>query len=192
MAILAMWFQETYVFSSGHAKLLTAFVGLVAVAMVIQALVLAAVAVKMTSALKSLAEMADDLKVKLLPLIDTATDVAESSQDLLRATAPKMKTIADNLVRASDMLVETSDVVRNSAQQFDQTITDANRRTQRQVARIDGMVTSALTTTAEIVDTIQEGIRVPAQKVAAALSQVRYGVEGLLAKIKAGSPFGNG
>jgi hypothetical protein len=110
---------------------------------------------------------------------------------LLDATAPKVKLIGDNLARASDMLVETSEVVRTSALRFEQTIADANYRTQRQVARVDGMVTAALTTTTEIVETIGNGIRVPTQKIMGIATQLRYGLEGLYAKVKSKVP-GNG
>jgi hypothetical protein len=68
--------------------------------------------------------------------------------------------------------------------QFDSTIADVNMRTQRQVARVDGMVTAALTTTAEVAEAIGNGIRVPAQKIAVMVSQAKALVEGLLAKIK--------
>ena len=65
-------------------------------------------------------------------------------------------------------------------------------RTQRQVARVDGMVSTALNTTAEIVDNVSNGIRGPVQKIAAIAAQAKAALEGLLDKIKsktARSPF---
>jgi len=58
---------------------------------------------------------------------------------------------------------------------------------------VDGMVTAALITTAEVVETIGNGIRVPARKLAVILTQAKIVGEGLLAKVKsmvASSPFG--
>jgi hypothetical protein len=55
------------------------------------------------------------------------------------------------------------------------------------------MVSAVLTTTAEVVDTIGNGIRGPAQKIAAMAGTVKGIAEGMLAKIKsmvAASPFG--
>jgi hypothetical protein len=69
-------------------------------------------------------------------------------------------------------------------QQFDTTITDINMRTQRQVARVDGMVTSALTATIDAAETVSRSLRGPAEKVAAAASRAKLFAEGLLAKIK--------
>jgi hypothetical protein len=191
MATLAMWLQETYTFSSGNAKLLMIFIGLVAVSMVVQALVVVVMAARTSGLVKGLNTSVEELKVKLLPLIDTATHLTRSSQSLLDATAPKVKAIGDNLAKASDMMVETSEVVRTSALRFEQTIADANFRTQRQVARVDGMVTAALATTTEIVETIGNGIRVPTQKIIGIATQLRYGLEGLYAKVKSRTP-GNG
>ena len=187
MAILAVWFQETDAISSGNAKLLMVFIGLVAVSMVVQAIVLSVVALRASKTIKELKETTEELKGKLLPLIDSAMELGQSADELLRYTSPKVKVISDNLL-------ETSKVVRASAQQLDKTITDVNLRTQRQVAGVDGMVTAALTTTQEIVETIQEGIRVPAKKIALVATQLKLTIEGIVARVKskAGSPYGTG
>jgi len=191
MAMLAMWFQETYVFSSGNAKLLMVFIGLVAVSMVVQAIVMVVLAARTSGLMKGMSASADEVKAKLLPLIDTVKDVSQSAQELMQQTTPKVNVITDNLVKASDVLLDTSNVVRASAEQFDVTIADANVRAQRQVARIDDMVTAVLATTTEVVETVSNSIRVPAQKIAGIASQLRYGLEGIYAKVRSKVP-GNG
>jgi methyl-accepting chemotaxis protein len=184
MTMLAMWFQETYTFSSGNAKLLMAFIALVAISMLVQAIVTISVSIKAAKAMKDLAATAEEFKTKALPLIDSMRDMGHTAHKLLHDTAPKVKVITDNLVETSNTLVETSNVVRHSAQEFDKTIADANIRTQRQVARVDGMVTATLNTTAEIVETVSNGIRVPAQKIAAIAGQAKSALEGMLARFK--------
>ncbi len=196
MATLAMFLQETGQIASGNGRLLIfIFIGLVAVSMAVLAIVVISLAIKISRTMKELGATAVEFKAKLLPLIDSATEVSVASKELLRDAAPKVKSITANLERASELLVETTGVVRASVQQVDKTIADANVRTQQQIARVDGMVTAALTTTTEIVETISNGIRVPVQKIAGIASQLRYGVEGILAKVRskaAGGPFGNG
>jgi methyl-accepting chemotaxis protein len=187
MAMAAMWFQQTYTFSSGNAILLMIFIGVVAVSMAVQAIVTVSVSLKAAKAVKDLADTAHEVKARLLPLIETAMDVSKTSQAMLREAAPKVRIITDNLV-------ETSTVVRTSAQQFDKTFTDVNLRTQRQVARVDGMVSATLTATVEAVDSIQQGIRVPVQRIAAMANQARFALDGILTKVKsvaAKAPFGN-
>jgi len=175
--MLAMWFQDTDMLSGIDTKLLIVFIGLVALAMLIQAIALIVLSAKSVKAIKSLAESVDELKKKALPLIDSVTEISRSAQTLVTETAPKVRAIADNLV-------ETSDLVRGTAQHFETTLADANRRTQRQVARVDEMVSATLTATVEMVETIGNGIRGPAQKIAALAGQARQFAEGLLAKIR--------
>jgi hypothetical protein len=151
MAMLAMWFQGTDAVSEINSNLLTIFIGLVALAMLVQAIALA--------------------------VLDSATEISRSAQSLVTETAPKVRAIADNLL-------ETSDIVRGTAQHFEETLTDANLRTQRQVARVDGMVTAALTATVEVVEAIGNGIRGPAQKIAFIAGQAKRFAEGLLAGFK--------
>ncbi len=188
----AMWLQNADLANTNH--LIMIFIGLVAVAMAVMAIALIVVAITAAKAIKKLQETADEVKVKALPLIDIATQLSKTGQAMLSDVSPKVKTITDNLVKASDTLVEVSKSARATVQQVDATITDVNMRTQRQVARVDGMVSAALTTTAEVAETITNGIKVPAQKVAAAIVQAKYFAEGLLAKFKSkvdASPFGS-
>ena len=177
MAMLAMWFQGTDAVSEINTNLLTIFIGLVALAMLVQAIALAVLAAKSVKAIKGLAETVDELKQKALPLIDSATQISQTAEYLLSENAPKVRAIADNLL-------ETSDLVRGTAQHFEETLADANLRTQRQVARVDGMVTAALTATVEVVETIGNGIRGPAQKIASLVGQAKRFAEGLMAGIK--------
>jgi methyl-accepting chemotaxis protein len=177
MAMLAMWFQGTDAISELNTNLLTVFIGLVALAMLVQAIALVGLAARSAKAIKGLVETVDELKQKALPLIDSVTEISRSAQSLVTETAPKVSAIADNLL-------ETSDLVRGTAQHFEETLADANLRTQRQVARVDGMVTAALTATIEVVETIGSGIRVPAQKIASLAGQAKLLAEGLLARIR--------
>jgi hypothetical protein len=173
----ALWLQETYTFSSTNAKLLMVFIGLVALSLVAQAAVQVSVSLKAGKALKDLTETAEELREKLLPLIDTAMSVGKTAEALLKDAAPKVKLITDNLA-------ETSDVLRSSATQVGRTVVDANLRTQRQVARVDGMVTAVLTATVVAAGAVQEGLRGPAQKLAGLATQARFGLEGLLDRVK--------
>jgi len=178
----AMWLLQYDLAATHH--LIMIFIGLIAVALAIMAFVMMAIAVKALKALKELSETADEMKSKVLPLLDEMMEVSRTGRILLQDAAPKVKVITDNLVKTSDTLVEASRVARSAVQQIDTTVTDANLRARRQISRVDGMVTVALTTTAEVAETINNGIRVPAQKIAVMATQAKLIAEGLLAKIK--------
>ncbi len=176
----ALWLQETYIFSSGNAKLLMVFIGLVALSMVMQAAVQIGISLKAGKALKELTEIAEELREKVLPLIDTVMSVGKTAESVLKDAAPKVKIITDNMAEASS-------VVRSSTVQVGRTVVDANLRTQRQVARVDGMVTAVLTATVEMAGAVQNGLRGPAQKLAGLATQARSGLEGLLDRVRSKS-----
>jgi uncharacterized protein YoxC len=188
----AMWLQDTDPTGTRHLILLA--IGLMAVAIAVMAVIMVAIAVKALKAIKDVSSTADEVKSKLMPLLDEVLQISKTSRVLLEDAAPKVKIISDNLVRTTETLVETSKVARGTVQRIDMTVTDANLRAQRQVARVDGMVTAALTTTQEVADTIAHGIKIPAQRIAVMLTQAKFVAEGLLAKVKgmaAASPFGS-
>ena len=166
-------------------RLIMIFIGLVALFMAAMAIALIAIAVVASKAVKGLNATVDELKGKVLPLIDVATDISKTSKSVLEDAAPKVKVITDNLVTASETLAETSKSAKAAVLQFDTTITDVNLRAQKQVARVDGMLTSALTATSELAEAIGNGIRVPAQKIAAMASQAKLMAEGIFARIRA-------
>ncbi len=171
-----MWLQGGDSLSSGNSRLLMIFVGMVAVAMSAQAVALVAMAIGAAKARKRGMEIAEELRIKVLPVIDGA-------QEILRDTTPKIKIITENLV-------ETSHIVRSQAQEFDATLSEVNDRTRAQVARVDGMITSTLTTTAEIVATIQQSIRVPVRQVAGLVNGLKAGLDVLVGRAKSFGGFG--
>jgi methyl-accepting chemotaxis protein len=190
MAIVAMWFQAAQTTApvggslpAGSSStlmtdqnLLLLFVGLVALAMVTQAIIMIGFAAKAGKALKDISEVAEDFRDRITPLIESATEISETTTAILRDSVPKMRVITDNLL-------ETSEVVRNSAERFDSTIADVNRRAQQQVARIDTMVTAALATTVQIAETIQHGVEVPARRIAAVANQAKTLFDGIRARV---------
>jgi len=176
MAMAAMWLQGADEGLS-NAKLQVIFIGLIAVAMAIQAIVTIVLAVRSTALMKGLLESVDELKDKALPLLRSATELSIAAHSMVLETAPKVRVITDNLVDASN-------AVRESAEHIDRTVSDVNRRTQRQIARVDGMVSTVLSVTAELAETIDHGIRVPAQKIAGMASQAKLTLESLLERAK--------
>jgi hypothetical protein len=170
MVMSGMWLQDADSLSSGNSKLLMDFVAMVAIALSIQAVALIVMAVGAAKARKRGLEIIEEIRAKAMPFIDDA-------HGMLRENAPKVKVITDNFV-------ETSHVVRAKAQEFDVTASDVNRRTQAQVARVDGIVTSVLTTTTEIADTIQRGIKVPLREVSGLINGFKAGMDVLVGRAK--------
>jgi methyl-accepting chemotaxis protein len=104
----------------------------------------------------------------------------------LHDAAPKVKIITENLV-------ETTHLVRNKAREIDATANELNMKTRAQAARVDGMVTSVLNTTAEISETLQRAVKVPVREFAGLVNGFKAGVDVLVGKAKGfGGGRGNG
>jgi uncharacterized protein YoxC len=176
MAMLAMWFQGAGAISSADSKLVV-ILALIALSMVSQAAAMVFIAIRSTETVKNLTATVDELKERALPLLASVTELTARTNALVQDASPKVTRITDNLLEASE-------VVRTTAYKVDTTVTDVNLRTQRQVARVDGMVTSTLTATVELAETIAEGIRMPAQRIAVIATQAKAFAEGILGRAK--------
>jgi uncharacterized protein YoxC len=165
-----MWLQDQESLSSGNTRLLIWFVGLVAVAMVVQAVAVIVMAIGAAKVSKRALEMADELRTKVGPLLDT-------TQSVIHDAAPKVKIITENLV-------ETSHMVRNKVREIDATATELNLKTRAQAARVDGMVTAVLNTTADISETLQRAVKLPVREVAGLVNGFKAGVDVLVGRAK--------
>ena len=181
IAMLNMWVDDPGALSSGNSRLLMIFVGIVAFCFLVQAIVWVGLAVGAMKLSKKVMGITDDLHRRALPIIGSA-------EHLLQETAPKIRVVTDNIV-------ETSHLVRNKVTEFDATLSDANKtfvdannKTRAQVARVDGMVSSALTRTASLGDMIHDSIRTPVKQVAGVVSGLKVGLDVLLGK---GKPNGS-
>ena len=187
--LLAMWLQAP---DDDTRHLVFIFIAIICVSIAALAVAMMVVGLKAMRAIKDVSETAQEFKAKVMPLLDEITGLTRSSRELIEDAAPTVKIITANLAKTSETLVETSRMAKETLQQIDITVVDANLRARRQVARVDYMVTAALTTTAEVVETINQGIRVPAHKIAIIAGQTKLLAEGFLAKFKAmaaNSPF---
>lgn len=169
MLMMAMWQGlEKDSISSGNTRLLMIFVGVVSVSMLAQAVVVIVAAVGAAKAQKRVMLIAEELHARATPIIDIA-------EDMVRETLPKVRTITDNLL-------ETSHVVRAKAHEFDSTLTDVNRKTRAQVARVDNMVSTALTATGALAEMIHKGIRTPVVEAVGVVNGFKAGLDVLLTK----------
>ena len=168
MMILGMLLQDPDSISSGNSRLLMIFVGMVAVAMVVQAFVVVFAALGAYKARKRLMAIVEEVREKALPTID-------STRNLVHELHPKVRTIADNFV-------ETSHVVRSKAQEFDATISNVNQRARAQTDRVDDMVSSVLDTTAGIASTFQKGVQVPVREFNGIMSGLKAGLDVLVGR----------
>jgi hypothetical protein len=170
IGLSGIWLQDPDSLSSGNSRLLMIFVAMVAIAMVAQAIALIIMAIGAAKARKRGIEIAEEIRLKMLPIIT-------GTHDMISENAPKIKIITENFV-------ETSHVIRSKAQEFDLTASDLNAKTRAQAARVDGMVTSVLNTSADIADTVQRGVKIPLREVSGLINGMKAGLDVLVGRTK--------
>ena len=170
MAVLSMLLQGGETMSTDSQHWLVIFVGVIAFCSLVQFLVLVGAGIGMLKAWKSVSVLMTDFKQKSMPIIGNVNRIVEDA-------TPKVKTVTDNFA-------ETSTVIRRQVADFNSTLTEtnqtlkeANRKTQAQVARVDGMVASTLTSAGDIASTIQQGIRTPVREVAGLVNGLKAGLD---------------
>ena len=186
--LTAVWLQTGDV-SAGYVMWLTIFVGILAVALLLQAIAVMVLFGKIVGIVKDIKQSFDETKGKAMPLIADVQQIATSTQVILKDLTPKIKVISENVMETSHTVRQTVDkldvTIRHTADRAVVTFDDANTRAQKQVARVDGMVATTLAATAEIGQTVYHGIRVPARKIAEITTQSKHMVDTLIDRLKA-------
>ena len=162
--------QEADTLSGRNTKLLMIFIGILAFAILMQTIIFLVMAIGLAKTQKKVMAIVEQVHEATLPTI-------KNVGELVRDTSPKVRVITDNLV-------ETSHVVRAKAQEFDVTLTDVNDRTRKQVAHVDGMVSSALQATADLAASVNRIIQIPVREVSGLVNGFKAGLDVLVGRVK--------
>lgn len=188
MGSMAMLMLQTAEISADYVKWLAWAVILIAFCMLVMAAAMGFMAVKVVALLTDVKASFDQTKGKALPLIAKATEITQTVQGIVADLTPKIKVVSENVVETSHTVRQTVaklDVtIRDVADKASATFEDANARTKGQISRVDGMIASTLAATAEIGSTVNEGIRTPARKLAAIMTQSKHLVDTLVDRAK--------
>jgi methyl-accepting chemotaxis protein len=177
--MMFLWQQQGDQFTGHDIHLLMIFGGVIAAALVLQAVGLVVAALVASTILKKAQAIADTAETKITPIL-TKTNA------LLEDLSPKIRSVSTNVEQIAYTVREKTDELGVTLSQLNVTIAEANLKTRAQVTKVDGLVSDALATTREVSQTVQEGIRVPVRQIAGIIAGVKAGLETLVAK----SPFG--
>ena len=149
---------------------LTVFVGLTALAIVVQMGVLLALFVSSRKASERLQRLSKEMEENLLPLIrDTKILLAEST--------PKVREILENLTVLSA-------TARQDAERISATANEITDRVCQQVLRADELVTRTLNRVEETTENVQHAIRSPVRQISGVLTGVAAGLAEFLGSRK--------
>lgn len=143
--------------------LLTVFIAITALAVLLQAGILAAMYVAMRKSSARLESLAEEVKTKVLPTIDTA-------QTMLTEVKPKVEAIIENVS-------DTSTHLRDEIQRIDAAVNDVVDRARLQIIRADEMLTRTFDRVENTSDAVQKTVMSPVRQVTGVLHGVAAGFE---------------
>ena len=153
-----------------NQNLLTAFVGLTALAVLIQMGVLIALFVSFQKASEQLQRVSKKMEEELLPTIRDA-------KALLADATPKVKEILENITVLSA-------TARDDVERISSTAKDINDRVQQQLIRVDELVTRTLSRVAETTENVQQVITSPMRQISGVLAGLAAGLAEFLGSRK--------
>jgi methyl-accepting chemotaxis protein len=176
---LAMAFLQDVDGAAHDAHLMRWFVGVIAVAMVAQAIGVLMAASYGAKLLMKLDKLSGSFESKTSPIL-------AKTNKLLEELGPKIQSVSTNVEQISYTVREKVDEIGQTASRVNETVSQANSRARAQVARADSLVTEAMNTTEEVSRTVQNGIRIPVREIAGVIAGVRAAITTLVER----SPFG--
>lgn len=177
-AATVVLFQDAVTAQQHDIHLIMIYFAIISIGFALLCLALLVAAFFGWSLLKRLDSIVEHVDQKVSPLLAKSTALVDD-------ISPKVQNIATS---AQDITATVKDKVDDLAATVDQlnaTVLELNARARMQVVRVDGIVTEALDTTAEVSRTVQENIKKPVRQVAGIIAGLRVGLDTLIAR----SPF---
>ncbi|MBZ5683025.1 MAG: hypothetical protein LAO24_23285 [Acidobacteriia bacterium] len=147
-------------------NLTTLFIAITGAAVLLQAGLLAAMYLAMRKSSARMESIANEVKAKALPTL-------ESAQKLLTEINPKLQVIADNLE-------DTTTTLRDQVHRVDATVTDIVDRSRLQVIRADELLSRTLDRVEQTTDLVHKTVVSPVRQVSGILHGITAGIEFLL------------
>ncbi len=190
LSTFALFFLQQPVHASGtQLDLLTIFVGIIALFFFLLMVGMAIGAIYAMKMVKEVKAKVESLEKRGEALIAQATATAmpfvDKAHVIIDDLTPKIQSVTSDVEAMSRTVRAKVEEIGVTVSQVNSTVQDTNSKTRMQIARVDGMVTSALQTTNEVSQKIQHGIRVPINHVAGWVAGLKTGLETLAAR----SPF---
>jgi len=144
-------------------NLLRIFIAVTAIAVLLQALILAALYFAVRKSTARMEALATEVQTRALPTMD-------SVQSFLTDVRPKLDNLATNVS-------ESSTLVRNQIARFDATLTDALDRSRLQIIRADELLSRTMDRVEETSDVVHKTVMSPLRQVNGLLAALSTGVE---------------
>ncbi len=203
-ALASFMFQGDAI-DSGNAKTLEVFVIVAALSLLIVAITVVAVAFVAYKAQKEIMGHVNEIKAKLMPIIDKShtlvtdltpeikqittkvheitgkvNEITGKVNDITGIVKSKAEEISPTISQANETFKGAMDKAKTTFNEANQTVGDVNQKTRVQVDRVNGMVSGALDATTRIGKAIEHGITQPGRELAGLVSGAKATADSFL------------
>lgn len=177
--------------NSNVEMLLMIFVGITAVAVLLQASVLLGMFLVVRKAVTGAKEEASEFRTKLLPvidsskvLLDSAHEVIGSAKDAVKAAQSVIAHVEPHLESAATELAHMTRDLHQQANQLQGAVDEVAFRAMRQVDRVDQMATSTLNGVERFGNFVNEAVSIPIRQVSGVIAAAKAVVGTLRAPVQ--------
>ncbi len=163
--VLLLAFQRQSSGSVDRETLLVIFVGIIAFFFLA---LIAGLGAAVLYALKLKRDVLKAINSVKLTVQEKARPVVASTNQFVREMSPKIKSITDDAV-------EISHTIRAQVTDIDSTLSDVTAKARAQAERVNGMVSSTLTSTSNVVSSVEKGVKLPFREVAGVVAGIKAG-----------------
>lgn len=154
--------------------ILTILVAVIAVAGLVQLVILFALFLAMKKAIALASEYGTDLRDKVVPVLEHSKAFLQTSKQLITRLEPKLEAAATDVAE----LAHTANMEAKRLQESTDEITE---RVRRQAARVDGITTEALNGLDRMGQVLNQVVTVPVRQVSGVMAAARAIIETLRA-----------
>jgi uncharacterized protein YoxC len=162
-----------------HDTIELACIGVAALALFVQTVILLALYRGMTKAAQSIKEEIEDLRSSVMPVVDSTRELVGSTREMLDSTRALAVRVGPKVETAVTDVAELARVLREQAADVEALAGDVLERVRKQTARIDAMVSGTLDSVDKASAFVTEAVARPVRQLSGLLAGVKAIVESL-------------
>jgi uncharacterized protein YoxC len=151
-----------------HETIELAGIGVAALALLMQAIVLLAIYLGISKAIKLLKQDFDDMRSSVMPIVD-------NSRELLTRLSKLTPKVESTVTDASELVR----VMRVQAEEVEVSLEEILERVRKQTTRVDGMFTGTLDTVEKASAFVTEAVSKPVRQLSGLLASIKAVIESL-------------
>lgn len=155
-----------------HDMIELAFVGVAALALVMQTIILLALYIGVSKSSKSLKSDFDDMRASITPTVDKARDLVEKTRTLVDRVSPKVESTATDMAELAHLL-------RTQAADVEVAVEQILERVRTQTGRIDTMFSGTLDAVDKASGFVTHAVEKPVRQISGLVAALKAIVESL-------------